>query len=720
MKRPLIALLLLLTCVAALATIHQVGSYSSDVLTMKNVCIRGDLAYVTDDWLGSPTGFIILNISNPHNPWLVGSGTATDRRYGIDVYNDRAYIGAGGIGFEVWDVSVPAAPVLVTIINSGYCEKLTAVDGKLYVASQLEGLKVYDISQAVPVYLGGYTSINAYDVVVQDGLAYVACQDPGLVIVDVTGTAAYPIVGSFDAFLMKSVCLANDVLFLSDGHNDQLLIDVTDPANPTLLAEIPVIWLSPSVFYNTYLFTMANTPGTGNKELKIYDVTNPSQPVQYTSCIFTSSVADIAIQGNYMYVTVGNMSFNVYDISDLSNPLLICTTHIPGDAMHVKLRGNYAYVCDDGSSLVQIDISDPASPRQVSRYTLPSYLADIELDGNLAYVCAGEDGLKVFLITEDDPPQDTNFHLMGTLDTNYAAYEIVVSEGLAYLANGENLLVLDVSDPAYPTVVSTFTNTNLSTYTVLDKFRNYIFVTGWMDPLSVIDVDDPRNPTLVAWAYNPSLANGIAIRGNHLVQGNYQVPARIYDISNPISPMLVGSLPNPDASTMLPYQFEGYIFVSSLDTNTIRCYDISVPSDPVLVWNYQWNLPTYDLFYRDGLLYTCNGEFGLSILHCNLASPNSDPQAAPDALRLTSYPNPFTDTATIGFRSQEASTAEVSIYNIRGELVRCLFRGVAKAGENSIVWDGTDNVGRALPSGVYIYRVNTGGKQAVNKLLLLK
>lgn len=710
-------MLMLLSSSMALATIHQVGSYSSDVLTMEDICIRGDLAYVTDDWLGSPTGFIILNISNPHNPWLVGTGTATDRRYGIDVYNNRAYIGAGGIGFEVWDVSVPAAPVRITVINSGYCEQLRAVDGRLYVASQNEGLKVYDISQATPAYLGGSTSINAYDVVVQDGLAYVACQDPGLVIVDVSGTAAYPVVGSYDAYLMKSVCLANDILFLSDGHNDHLLFDVSDPSNPTFLAEIPVIWLSPSAFYNNYLFTMANSPGTGNKELKIYDVTNPSQPVQYTSCIFTSSVDDIAISGTYMYATVGSNTLLIYDISDLSNPLLICTTHIPGDAMHVKLRGDYAYVCDDGSSLVQIDISDPANPRQVSRYTLPSYLADIELDGNLAYVCAGEDGLKVFLITEDDPPQDTNFHLLGALDTDYAAYEIVVSEGLAYMANGDNLLVLDVSDPPYPTVISTFTNNNLSTYTLLDKYRNYIFVTGWMDPLSVIDVADPSNPTLVAWASNPSLANGIAIRGNHLVQGNYQVPARIYDITNSISPMLVGTLPNPDASTMLPFQYEGYIFVSSLDTNTIRCYDISVPSNPVLVWNYQWNLPTYDLFYRDGLLYTCNGEFGFSILHCNLASPNDDPHATPAALITSSHPNPFADKATISFRLEEGTSTEVTICNIKGELLRRLYNGYAKAGTNTVTWDGTDAKGQVMPSGVYLYSVVAGNKKAVNKLV---
>ncbi len=710
-------MLILLLCNAALATIHQVGSYSSDVLTMEHVCIRGDLAYVTDDWLGSPTGFIILNVSNPHNPWLVGAGTATDRRYGIDVYNDRAYIGAGGIGFEVWDVSVPAAPVRITVINSGYCEQLRAVDGRLYVASQNEGLKVYDINQPTPVYLGGDTTIDAYDVVVQDGLAYVACQDPGLVIVDVTGTAAYPVVGSYDAYMMESVCLANDILFLSDGHNDHLLFDVSDPSNPAFLYEIPVTWLSPSAFYNNYLFTMANSPGTGYKELKIYDVTNPTQPVQYTSCIFTSNVADIAISGTYMYATVGSNTLLIYDISDLSNPLLICTTHIPGDAMHVKLRGDYAYVCDEGSSLVQIDISDPASPRQVSRYTLPSYLADIELDGNLAYVCAGEDGLKVFLITEDDPPQDTNFHLLGSLDTDYAAYEIVVSEGLAYMANGDNLLVLDVSDPPYPTVISTFTNINLSTYTLLDKYRNYIFVTGWMDPLSVIDVADPSNPTLVAWAYNPSLANGIAIRGNHLVQGNYQVTARIYDITNPISPMLVGTLPNPDASTMLPFQYEGYIFVSSLDTNTIRCYDISVPSNPVLIWNYQWNLPTYDLFYRNSLLYTCNGEFGFSILHCDLASPNDDPHATPDAMQLSSYPNPFSDNATIVFRAQEESPAEITIYNIKGELVLRLFKGTAKTGVNTVVWDGRDYKGIRTANGIYLCRMSIGDNILTRRLI---
>lgn len=721
MRKLLFIALLLMAALAGYGTIHQVGGYNWEgEILMNHICLRGDLAYVTDNWTGSPTGLLILDISNPANPIPVGTGTESRSLYGIDVYNDRAYIAAGGIGFEVWDVSNPSAPVQLSIVNSGSCELLTAVDGRLYVPTTTYGLRIYDISQPTPVLLGTYDDVTANDVLVRDGLAYIACYDPGLLILDVSNPAVCVPVGSYDAYLMKTVRLQNDILFLSDGHTDQLLIDVSQPSNPVLIYEIPVIWIKESQFHHNYLFSMVATPGTGDKELRVYDIANPSQPVLYTICVLSRAATCIRISGNYMYVIAGSSGLLVFDISDLSNPLLISTSHIPGNAMNVELRGDFAYICDDESSLKQLNISQPENPRLVSQYTLTEYMPDMVLDGDLAYVTANTGGLKVFYLTEDDPPESNNFHLLATLDTGNNARQIVLDGDHAFLSNYDNLLTLDISEPSLPAITYTFTNGALLDYNYLEKFRNYLLITGWTDPISVLDVNDPDNPQLVAWINNPSLSNGIAILGNYVIQTCYQLPARIYDISNPISPVLVGTLPNPAAGYMLAFVYEGLVFTSCLETNTIRAYDIYSPGSPVLVWNYQWNLPTYDLVYRHGLLYACNGQFGFSIINCQAGSDADDPNIAPAELSLTCRPNPFSSEAVIDFKAPSSGSVEVLICNLKGQKVRRLYSGYAKAGDNSVCWDGTDEHGSPVANGIYLCRISSKKQSSVKRIIRMR
>jgi flagellar hook assembly protein FlgD len=64
---------------------------------------------------------------------------------------------------------------------------------------------------------------------------------------------------------------------------------------------------------------------------------------------------------------------------------------------------------------------------------------------------------------------------------------------------------------------------------------------------------------------------------------------------------------------------------------------------------------------------------------------------------------------------------ELSIYNIRGQLVRTLVSGVPhQKGEYQVTWDGKNDSGKPVTSGVYFSRMSTPGFNQVNKMLLLK
>lgn len=62
----------------------------------------------------------------------------------------------------------------------------------------------------------------------------------------------------------------------------------------------------------------------------------------------------------------------------------------------------------------------------------------------------------------------------------------------------------------------------------------------------------------------------------------------------------------------------------------------------------------------------------------------------------------------------------LKIYNIAGQLVRTLASGQVPAGPHSVKWDGRDNSGNKVSSGIYIYRLQAGNKDLTRKLVVLR
>jgi hypothetical protein len=82
--------------------------------------------------------------------------------------------------------------------------------------------------------------------------------------------------------------------------------------------------------------------------------------------------------------------------------------------------------------------------------------------------------------------------------------------------------------------------------------------------------------------------------------------------------------------------------------------------------------------------------------------------ALPTVTRLAAAtPNPFSQTTTLGFSLAQGGPVELAIYSVGGRRVRTLARGVREPGEYSLVWDGRDDGGSAMPAGVYFARLAT-------------
>lgn len=88
---------------------------------------------------------------------------------------------------------------------------------------------------------------------------------------------------------------------------------------------------------------------------------------------------------------------------------------------------------------------------------------------------------------------------------------------------------------------------------------------------------------------------------------------------------------------------------------------------------------------------------------------------------LQNHPNPFNPATGISFRIQDATRPfKLEIFNQRGQLVRTLHQGKLEPGNHTLSWDGTDDRGNAVASGIYQYRLSNGSQTQSKRMVLVK
>ncbi|MHB1050902.1 MAG: FlgD immunoglobulin-like domain containing protein [Bacteroidota bacterium] len=104
-----------------------------------------------------------------------------------------------------------------------------------------------------------------------------------------------------------------------------------------------------------------------------------------------------------------------------------------------------------------------------------------------------------------------------------------------------------------------------------------------------------------------------------------------------------------------------------------------------------------------------------------LTGVGEQPEQLPVAFALDqNYPNPFNPATTIRFALPNNAPVRMSVYDILGREVRTLLNGDLNAGFHQVVWDGKNNAGTSVSSGVYIYRIEAGSFISTKKMMLMK
>ncbi|PKN76227.1 MAG: hypothetical protein CVU49_02135 [Candidatus Cloacimonetes bacterium HGW-Cloacimonetes-2] len=109
-------------------------------------------------------------------------------------------------------------------------------------------------------------------------------------------------------------------------------------------------------------------------------------------------------------------------------------------------------------------------------------------------------------------------------------------------------------------------------------------------------------------------------------------------------------------------------------------------------------------------------------VHSNGGGVANDDNTAPVLQNALSgnYPNPFNPETTIRFSTAQAGPVRIDIYNTRGQIVKTLVNDHREAGNHSVVFNGTDETGRSIASGVYYYKMQAGSYSSTRKMILMK
>jgi hypothetical protein len=132
---------------------------------------------------------------------------------------------------------------------------------------------------------------------------------------------------------------------------------------------------------------------------------------------------------------------------------------------------------------------------------------------------------------------------------------------------------------------------------------------------------------------------------------------------------------------------------------------------------WRWSI---GYFYKVSAIDRHGNESGFALLAPDGVTGTETPKA-PEAFYLSqNYPNPFNPTTRITFGLKEPAAVSLRIYDAAGRLVRVLVAGNRPAGNYSELWDGRDNGGRAVASGIYFYRLDAGSFSQTRKMALLR
>jgi len=698
--------------------IHRSGGVQlpGDVM---DVAVVGDFAFVVDT-----VGLHVFGLDNPDQPTPIASAELPDAR-SVAVAGDHAYVVCDWSGLHVVNIADVAALWVEGSLPLSDIVEDVVLDGDVaYVAAEMDGLHVVDITDpGDPQLITTHdTPGYAHDVVIDRGYAFVADYN-SLWILDLDNPRLQAQVsGGRPGPSYVAVAVRGDYAFIHDTTFGVILFDVSDPLAPEYLGNEYGPGSGRLVIAGDYLY-VAGWPG-----LLVMNIQKPFDP-WLVSKLNTSheGTRGLAVNGDRVYVaTALTGTLDVVDVSNPVPPEPIGSVYVPGWVSHLDVTDTHAYIACRYSGLKIANITDPSQPSDVHAVPVLEDAMDVVVDGDHAYVAGNDNGLYVVDISNPDEP-----FVAATATTPGLAVGIAVAGDLVYIATGHGVTIMNIAEPTAPWFVGDIETPESASDVAVS---GSLAVVADDLQLLTVDVSDPTDPWIVdsvdAWA------KVVALEGDLVYTAN--VPGlQIWSIADPAHMEMLGSIPEPGFPWDIALDGD-YAYVPAVGGG-MQIIDVGDPTAPTGVGSIANN--TYGVAIRNDYLYVADSmRFFVFPLHCNpmteafqperLAGEANDDRTGTDlagglvpgtTVLQPTQPNPFNPQTSIRFVVTQPDAVHLGIYDIAGHLVRELLDGsVQSAGQHQIVWDGRDDAGNTMQSGVYLVRLLTQHGVATEKISLVR
>ncbi len=234
-------------------------------------------------------------------------------------------------------------------------------------------------------------------------------------------------------------------------------------------------------------------------------------------------IRGLAIDGHIAYVAAGAAGLRIVSLAHPSAPVEISALPQVVPATAVALGDGYAYVGTLTGEITAVDISEPANPVVTHQFQLATELApepqivNLTISGSHAYVAAGKGALRVLSLVNSAQPTE-----VGAYYLVYEALDVAVSGAYAYVASDDGLLVLDVSNPEQPVLLTSepIGNGTARALAVFDSAgdgHTYVYIAAQDGGLRIMEVPTVGYPTEIGAYATPALdARDLVISNNHI------------------------------------------------------------------------------------------------------------------------------------------------------------------------------------------------------------
>jgi hypothetical protein len=519
------------------------------------------------------------------------------------------------------DVALPDRPLDVAVSGA-----------HAYVAAQDSGIVVIDISDARSPRIVGkaITPAAALDVAVIDGHAYVAAGDSGLVVIDVANPASPLIVGRIRTpYPAVQVAAAGQYVYLGELKEAQgvvQVIDITNPAGPEVRGQVVVEGMTDVTASGTRVYVV----GIGSfiygswSSFQTIDASNPRNPritgglgLPYNP--WAMYLGGLAVSGSHAYVADGYEGVQVIDIAQ--KPRIVGSVSTGGCYYNVAVSGALAYAVKsgfNGGELQAIDVSIPGSPRVLATTGTPTWPNEVALPENggwsHVFVVDGSDGphasLHVFDFTGLRTPS-----IVGSYDAGEMCFRLDVQDNIAYLAAYyTGIRLIDVSDPRSPWLRGIVDTPDMAVAVAVSGAYAYV-ADGWAG-LQVIH----SGAYVVGGVGMPGFAADVALSGNSAYVVTEGSPSRlqVVDIADPGAPGLLGSVELPGVANGVAVS-GARAYVANADGLII--VDIADPANPRIMGSVDIPGRSSGVVVLGTLVYVAAAESGLQVV--DVADPGN-------------------------------------------------------------------------------------------------